>query len=200
MFLYFNLDQLPQEQLTEDKKVILNLFLDSSSQPLEAIEMTILLPQQGWQENELNWNNKPSLYSGEVSVILEATPGAQKIDLTPLVKKWLSGEEENHGLAFYHSLENFSRTYFSKENQKHPPTLTIEKKSIKSVTNIKNTEETEEASHPQALNQETQVKGAKTQKNLQDYFGQKSILPLAGLWTVSMAGFLIKLFKEFPLA
>ncbi len=215
MFLYFNLDQFPQDQLTSDKRAILNLWLDASSQPLQAVELEILLPQQNWQENELNWNNKPSLYPSELSVVLEATPGAQKIDLTPLLKKWLSGEEKNHGLAFYHSLDTFSRAYFSKENKKNPPSLTIEDKIVPalrrtseaqdarlntSITSATNKGEVEGASQPQALNQETQVKGTKTQKSFRDYFGQKTILPLASLWVISMAGFLVKLFKEFPLA
>ncbi|HUV46516.1 MAG TPA: DNRLRE domain-containing protein, partial [Candidatus Bathyarchaeia archaeon] len=126
IFLKFNFEQFPESQLNQGKKAILNLYLSNSTGETKPIEVELLLPKTDWEENELNWNNKPSLYSSGLTTQLEATPGAQKIDLTDLVKQWLTNETENRGVAFYHNLENFSRTFCSKEDEKKPPYLTFE--------------------------------------------------------------------------
>jgi len=124
MFLKFNTDNLP-EFYPEDK-VFLSLELEESNQSLEPIEIELLLPSDDWDENELTWYNKPALYASGFTTTLEATPGAQKIDLKPLVEQWQNNTIENTGLAFYYNFESFRRQYGSKENEKHSPLLVVE--------------------------------------------------------------------------
>lgn len=124
IFLKFDLSSLP-EFYPEDK-IFLSLELEQSNESLEPIEIELLLPSTDWDENELTWYNKPALYSSGLTTFLEATPGAQKIDLKPLVEQWQSNAIENNGLAFYYNFESFRRQYGSKENEKHPPLLVVE--------------------------------------------------------------------------
>jgi hypothetical protein len=199
-FLQFELDEKIKQGLKEGQEAILNLWLDQSYGELEPVEMELLLPYADWQEDQLNWNNKPSLYSSGLKVVLEATPGAQKINLTPLLEKWLSGEMKNMGFAFYYNLDTFSRTFFSKENEKHPPSLVLEKKKAEEDEQLANLEKGLKFKLPQVLQAQTSVKGTQPQKTLKDYLNQNTILPLATIWTGCIVGLLYKVFKEFPLA
>ncbi len=200
MFLQFDLDEKVEQGLEEGKEVVLNLWLDQSFGELKPLEIELLLPHNNWEEDQLNWNNKPSLYSSGLSVVLEATPGAQKINLTPLVGKWVSAEIKNMGMAFYYNLDTFSRTFFSKENKKHPPSLTLEEKKPLKNENLSDLEEGLKFKLPQVLQAKTSVKGNQPQKTLKDYLNQNTILPLATLWTGCIAGLFWKIFKEYPLA
>lgn len=197
MFLKFNLDDF---ELEEDEKVILYLWLDQSYGESKPIETEILLPDDSWEEQELTWNNKPSLYSSGLSLTLEATPGAQKIDLTPLVKQWLEGTIENKGLAFYHNLESFSRTFFSKENKQYTPSLVAEKEegAVQLAQNLFQASVKENLEKLSFFNPKSRVMGVKTKKTFQDYINQESIVPLVSLWTLVLFCFIWKLFKEFP--
>jgi hypothetical protein len=123
IFLQFDLD--PVAFINPEQKAILNLNLESSSTSLEPLEMEVLLPYKSWEEGELSWNNKPSLYSSGLSATFEATPGAQKVDITPLVKQWINKETENYGIALYYNGENFSRKFSSKEAEKNKPQLVL---------------------------------------------------------------------------
>jgi hypothetical protein len=204
IFLKFNLENV---KLQEKEKAFLYLWLENSYGELKPIEMEILLPNSDWQEEDLSWNNKPSLYSSGLNVVLEATPGAQKINLTPLLRQWLNGSLENRGLAFYHNLESFSRTFFSRENEKNSPVLVIQKEEEEKPTLL--AANFFQISIGQVLEKlpfslttgGSKIKGAQIKKKtLDDYLGQKSILPVAGLWTASLLGLLLKAFKEYPLS
>lgn len=196
IFIEFNLDNLTE--IKDDEEVVLNIWLEQTYGPLQPIEMELLLPHSDWEEKELNWNNKPSLYQSGLSVVLEATPGAQTIDLTPLVKQWLDKTIKNQGVAFYHNLESFSRTFFSKENEKYPPSLVVQKKKkpVRLAENLFQTSIKENIVNlPLLLQQKSRVKGTQTKRTLNDYLGQQSIIPIVGLWIASVFGLLIKMIK-----
>jgi len=122
-FLKFDLDKI--SQAGQPKKAFLNLELTKSSGEQKTIEAEILLPSSDWEENDLNWNNKPSLYKTELAIPLEATAGAQKLDITSIVYQWLDGTAPNHGLALFSREEAFEREYFSKESEKKAPNLSF---------------------------------------------------------------------------
>jgi len=122
-FLKFDLSSL--SQAGQPKKAFLNLELTKSSGEQKPIEAEILLASSDWEENDINWNNKPSLYKTELTILLEATPGAQKLDITPIVHQWLDGTAPNHGLALFSREETFEREYLSKESEKKAPNLSF---------------------------------------------------------------------------
>jgi len=124
IFMQFDLE--PVTFVNPDQKTYLQMNLESSNTSLEPVEMEILLPSKEWSEIELCWNNKPSLYSSELTASFEATPGAQKVDITPLVKEWINGEKDNFGIAFYYNGKNFLRKFSSKEAEENKPQLIME--------------------------------------------------------------------------
>jgi len=203
MFLKFRLEGLSIESFADDDKAILNLWLEESTGELKNIETEILLPNIDWEEEELTWNNKPSLFSSEIPVDLEATPGAIQIDITDLVKQWLNQETENTGIAFYYSWENFSRLYAAREDEKHPPILVIGKEQQAQAFLIQETEKTEKQSVIETV--KTGVEKVRGVKIAQPTFGfnslftVNSIIPGIMLWTSCVFVFLLKAFKEFPL-
>ena len=122
-FLKFNLENIAKD--SQPQQAILNLQLNQSQGDLKPIQTEVLLPSCEWNENEINWNNKPSLYKTDLTITLEATPGAQKIDITPLVNQWLNGAVHNYGFALYQNGESFERVFSSREDEKSSPTLTF---------------------------------------------------------------------------
>ncbi|PIS08687.1 hypothetical protein COT75_05520 [Candidatus Beckwithbacteria bacterium CG10_big_fil_rev_8_21_14_0_10_34_10] len=210
MFLQFNPSDLT---LKNEEKVFLVLELDKSYGQMETIESEILLPSQSWEEEGLTWNNKPSLYDSELNIGLEATPGAQKIDLTPLVLKWQAGELENYGLAIYHSLQSFERNYFSRENEKKFPYLVVENQTpTDEKEKITASNEENNDANPLILSQEIDreilpfpekmlknksLNNKNSSFELNNIFKQDNLLPVLGLWTTSVMAFLFKAFKEF---
>jgi len=56
-----------------------------------------------WFENTVTWNTKPVWDENFTEIEVPAQPNDSwdpwKIDVTPLVQKWVDGEIENHGLA-----------------------------------------------------------------------------------------------------
>mgnify|MGYP001048892954 CR=1 FL=1 len=204
MFLKFRLEGLSIESFNEDEKAILNLWLEESTGKMKTIETEALLPSADWDEEKLTWNNKPSLYSSEIPADLEATSGAQKIDITNLVKQWLNGEIENTGIAFYYNWEDFSRTYSSRENEKHPPTLIIGREAqAESFPVLALEEKDQKQGVVQAVKTKMEkVRGVKIKKpslNLNNLITTNNIIPLTGIWTVSIFLLLLKIFREYPL-
>ena len=146
----------------------------------------------------------PSLYSSEIPVDLEATPGAQQIDITDLVKQWLNGQLENTGVAFYYNWEDFSRTYSSRENEKHPPTLIIGREAqAEAFPVLIIEEENQKQGVVQAVKTKMkEVKGVKIKKpllNLDNLTTANNIIPLSGIWTASIFLLLLKVFGKNPL-
>lgn len=203
IFLKFRLEGLSTESFAENDKAILNLWLEESTGELKNIETEVLLPNTDWDEEELTWNNKPSLYSSEIPASLEATPGAIQIDITDLVKQWLAEETENTGLAFYYSWENFSRTYSSRENEKYPPTLVIGKEKEAEAFPLMRTEEKEGKQTVIEVMKTgvDRVRGVKIKKpsSFNILFSSYSIIPGIMLWTACVFLLLLKVFKKFPL-
>jgi hypothetical protein len=120
LFMKFNLADLT----AKPKKATVSLFLNQSAGKQEPINAEILLPSNSWKENEISWNNKPSLYKTELAASFEATPGAQTIDITPIFNKWQDGTIKNYGLALYSRDDTFERIFSSKEGS-NPPTLIL---------------------------------------------------------------------------
>lgn len=202
IFLKFRLEGLSIESFNEDEKAILNLWLEESTGEMKTIETEVLLPSANWDEEKLTWNNKPSLYSSEIPADLEATSGGQKIDITDLVKQWLNGEVENTGIALYYSWENFSRSYSSRENEKHPPTLIIGREAqAESFPVLALKEESKKQGIVQAVKTASDV--VKTKVNPAPFFekwcGANNIIPLSGIWTASVFLLLLKVFGKNPL-
>lgn len=208
LFLQFNLDNLPE--IKEDQDVLLNLYLEQGEGDLIPINLEILLPSSEWDENTLTWNNKPSLYQSGLSVSLEATPGAQLIPLTPLVKQWLGQEVKNTGLAFYYNHGVFERTYFSREHDKYPPSLIIKNKEEKKPEAFPLEMENRTKFLPQEAPQQierlaqaktekakqaVQVLGEKTMKFIhpKNLLNKNTLLPLVILWTSSVFLLLLKI-------
>jgi hypothetical protein len=124
IFIEFNLE--PITFVNPEQKAYLKMHLESSNTALEPVEMEILLPSKNWNEGEICWNNKPSLYSSGLTASFEATPGAQLVDVTSLVKKWINKEVDNNGIAFYYNGIDFMREFASKETEKNKPQLIME--------------------------------------------------------------------------
>ena len=127
IFLQFDLCETPPLQAGEE--AYLQLWLEKADSNPQPIEIEILLPNHHWQEEKLTWNNKPSLYSSGLTALFEATPGAQKADITPLVRQWLEGSTGNSGLALYQGGEAFQRSFAAREKGDHPPQLIINRNS-----------------------------------------------------------------------
>ena len=202
MFLKFRLEGFSIESFKPDDKAILNLWLEESTGELKTIETEVLLPSTDWSEEELTWNNKPSLYSSGIAVGLEATPGAQQIDITDLVKQWLNKEIENTGIAFYYNWEDFSRTYSSRENEKQPPALVIGKEREVEAFLILETEEKKQGVIETVKTGVERVRGVKIKKpffSLNNLITANNILPLTSLWIASVFLLLVKVFRKYPL-
>jgi len=123
--------ELPE--INSKEKIFLSLQLQSSTNSQEfspeknqPVFTELLLPDQDWKEKNLNWNNKPSLYSSGLKAKLEATPGACLIDISPIARKWQKKEVENNGFAIYHNGVTFQRTYSSKEDKDNPASFVLE--------------------------------------------------------------------------
>lgn len=200
MFLGFNLEGLSLENFANDEKAILNLWLEEATGDLKTIETEVLLPSLNWEEEKITWNNKPSLFSSQIKADLEATPGAKQIDITPLVKQWLSAEQENNGIAFYYNLEIFSRTYSSRENEKKAPILMIGKeKELKNLIAQTEKKIKKEDLKARAVKNKENVQGARVARSifpLEKIINSQNILPGIMLWISTIFLLMIQIVKH----
>jgi hypothetical protein len=168
--------------LAINQKAMLNLWLEESTGPLRPVEVEILLPEKDWSENDLNWNNKPSLFSSEISALIEATPGAQQVDVTPLLEKWQDGSLENHGIALYYNSEKFEKKFGSREHEKKPPLLIIRETSHYDFSSETEVEKPPLKTEVRELKSE--VKGVKTKKEPKNPYTSKFLG--IGLWILGL--------------
>jgi len=83
-----------------------------------------------WSEETLTAANAPGLDPGEVTGITVSPPDRYRfliVDVTPLVRRWLDGALENHGLALTANAAGVAVEFDSKENTgtSHEPELEI---------------------------------------------------------------------------
>lgn len=202
IFIKFNFDNIDVSRLKENETAFLSLFLLESAGADDLIEADLLLPQSEWQEKELNWNNKPSLFNSGLTVGLSSKPGEQKINITEIVNKWLTKEVENHGLALYYNQSGFFRSFSAKENGKNTPCLIFgtsnPEKNLQ--PQIQTAVLAEKDASPGAVKKKAENKNEKENKPEQNFSKPSKktikILPLAGLWTAVTLGFLLKLVFE----
>lgn len=143
IFLKFDLNRLPSDflnpetgnELGSDTTATLQLTLKDSVGEKKNLEAELLLPNQDWNEDQITWNNKPSLFPSGFFASLTATPGAQLIEFNGLVNSWLSGVTDNFGLAIYHNLNNFERTYWSNQAKKDQPVLVFKNNLLAPIPN-----------------------------------------------------------------
>lgn len=211
IFMQFDFENVSLNDFSGNNKAILNLYLEESSGEDENLSLEILLPNTNWQEKELTWNEKPSLYSSETQIILNNKKGWQKIDITPLVKKWLTEEENNCGFALYTHSNLFSRTYSSRENEQFSPYISFEPfesplvkvSSLKSKIEENNSSQFREkqASVAAALTKENETFFNQTEQqkiNWQKLISANNLLPLTTLWSSAVFFLLLGIIKEHP--
>ncbi|MHC5038523.1 MAG: DNRLRE domain-containing protein [Planctomycetota bacterium] len=82
------------------KKAELVLDLKISKQPpTEPIHLALHLVQKSWREMGITWKTQPPFHEEPAQVVkIEIEPAVVRWDVTEIVKKWLAGTAENHGL------------------------------------------------------------------------------------------------------
>lgn len=99
IFLFFDLTDLPETTVVD--KAVLRFYIDEANYDNKA-KLNIGPVTADWSENELNWNNKPTIEQNQADETeLDLTSGWKEINLTTLTQKWLNQEVENHGLFIY---------------------------------------------------------------------------------------------------
>ena len=126
-YLQFNLSNLPAN--ASITKATLRLYVDTVQRNgnFDVFELN-----GAWNENTLTYSNAPSLGSSatgghSTSVSSSNLNQFVLIDITPLVQQWVSGSQQNNGVALSLTSSNGSFSFDSKESTftSHQPELEI---------------------------------------------------------------------------
>ncbi len=79
-----------------------------------------------WDENKVDWPNRPPVQAVDPQVTLDLTSGEKQIDVTGAVKDWATGARKNYGFVLHGDARTLGLRMFGAMNNNLPPTLTIE--------------------------------------------------------------------------
>lgn len=100
-FVKFDLSSLPDDADVLDAEI--RLYLIDAPSSSATVKMYPI--RQGWSENSVTWNTKPSYKDytktqGLIDTLIISTSGWKEWDATSVVEDWLDGTRTNYGVAF----------------------------------------------------------------------------------------------------